>query len=142
MIPATLPISKEETWGQGQSPRPGVLWWRSSPPSTRVLGGALHAPFGLSPRGALLVKRSRPLFYLSVFPQDAQMDILAPWGAMVTSAPGASSHPLTPGVISGLALLSSTGDLMALGAGLSLWGPSWPVLKWSQRRESECVPQA
>lgn len=120
MIPATLPISKEETWGQGQSPRPGVLWWRSSPPSTRVLGGALHAPFGLSPRGALLVKPSRPLFYLSVFPQDAQMAILAPWGAMVTSAPGASSHPLTPGVISGLALLSSTGDLMALGAGLSL----------------------
>lgn len=112
--------------------------WGRSPRSSRPVtaGGAV-----LLCR-ALLVKPSRPLFYLSVFPQDAQMAILAPWGAIVTSAPGASIHPLTPGVISGLALLSSTGDLMALGAGLSLWGPSWPVLKWSQRRESECVPQA
>lgn len=91
---------------------------------------------------ALLITPSRPLFYMSVFPQDAQVAILAPWGAIVTSAPGAPSHPLTPEVVSGTALLSSARDLMALGAGLPLWGPSWPVLQWSRRRESECVPQA
>lgn len=75
-----------------------------------------------------------------MFSSDDQVTIFTPTGININSSVGADRTQSGFGGHLGLALSSSTCDLMASDVGLQLWGPSWPVLKQSLRKVVRMFP--
>lgn len=75
-----------------------------------------------------------------MFSSDDQVTIFTPIGININSSVGADRTQSGFRGHLGMALSSSTCDLMASDVGLQLWGPSWPVLQWSLRKAVRMFP--